>query len=138
MNRMMQKVNDTIGKEFRFLPPHCLDLQEQESGIMAHIDNLNASGEVIATISLLSPCVLIFKLGDVEVRRELIEPLSLYIQAGPLRDNATHEIPMTDDPNHSIDGHFIIRKRRISIMIRDQPKIGTSSQSLPHVSSVGG
>jgi alkylated DNA repair protein alkB family protein 7 len=122
IERMKSVVNNTLGHKYEFQAPHVLDLREFESGIAAHIDNLGASGDVIAGLCLLSPCVIIFRRNGVEIARELLDPNTLYIQAHDLRYNCTHEIPMTSDMDHSIDGHFIERKRRISIMIRDRAK----------------
>jgi hypothetical protein len=121
IDRMTVKANQVLGKEYVYQPPHILDLQDGNSGIGAHIDYLKSSGDVIAALCLLSPCVIIFRLDGQEIGRELVEPNTFYVQAHELRYKCTHEIPMTNDPNHSIDGVFIQRNRRISIMIRDVP-----------------
>jgi alkylated DNA repair protein alkB family protein 7 len=122
IERMKTTVNATLGRSYVFQPPHVLDLREFDSGIGPHIDNLGASGDVIAGLCLLSPCVFVFRREGVEIARQLVEPNTLYIQAHDLRYHCTHEIPMSNDKDHSIEGRFIQRKRRVSIMIRDVPK----------------
>jgi hypothetical protein len=130
VDRMILKANETLGREFTFQPPHVLDLRDGNSGIGPHIDNLHASGDIIASLCLLSPCVLIFRIEGQEIGRVLVEPNTFYIQAYDLRYNCTHEIPMTDDTNHSIDDVFIPRNQRISIMIRDIPKFTKEFQKI--------
>lgn len=44
-----------------WLQPHLLDLREQESGIDKHIDDLNASGRIIAGLCLKSDAVMKFE-----------------------------------------------------------------------------
>jgi hypothetical protein len=120
-DRIHQQAMDITKKnQLRFNPPHVLDLRDHDSGIGKHVDSLTF-GSVICGISLISPCVMIFRdsKSDIEKERVLIPPLSFYVQWDDFRYACSHEIPMTNDTDHSIDGKFIERKRRVSIMFRD-------------------
>lgn len=64
-----------------FMPPHVLDLKDGESCIGPHVDHKQASGHVISAISLISPCVLIFRhVESGQVHKVLVPPNSLYAQ----------------------------------------------------------
>ena len=112
----------TPHRDWEWSPPHLLDLRDGKSGIGPHVDLKEASGAVICCLSLLSPCVLRFTHTQrpQETFKVLIPPMSMYCQRDDLRYLYTHEIPMTDDPDHSIDGEKIIRNRRLAILLRDK------------------
>ncbi|KAJ3020867.1 UNVERIFIED_CONTAM: hypothetical protein HDU68_009913 [Siphonaria sp. JEL0065] len=84
----------------QWLSPHILELRaptnELKSGIGAHVDHLNAFGDVIAGVTLGSDAVV----------------------RGYVRYGFTHEIPINKE-EHVFMGQPIERTRRISIMIRD-------------------
>lgn len=121
METMQERIRRETGRDnIRFCSPHILDLKDGQSGILAHVDNLQASGSVISGLSLISNAVIIFKAISSDFQfRILIPPNSLYIQTDTLRFKFTHEIPLSEDENHSIDGNYIVRKRRLSIILRD-------------------
>ena len=80
-------------------------------GIYKHIDCEPCFGESIASLSLLSPCVMEFSRVGRKVDL-LLEPKSLLILRGEARNLWYHGIParMTDDG--------VIRERRISVTFR--------------------
>ncbi|OQR84536.1 hypothetical protein ACHHYP_13284 [Achlya hypogyna] len=95
---------------------HVIDLAE-EGYIKPHVDSIKFSGQIVAGISLLSPCVMRFQEEhgpsrlDVHLRRR-----SFYCMSGGIRYRYTHEIL----PGlQAFQGHDIARTRRISIMFRD-------------------
>ena len=69
-------------ERLRWLAPHILELRGENSGIEAHVDHLEASGNVVAGISLLSSVVMEFqhqKYSDLKFK-VLIPESSLYFQ----------------------------------------------------------
>jgi hypothetical protein len=64
MERMQQVIHDMMGSlslpTLKLLPTHVLDLAPQGS-IDAHIDHVQASGRVVAVLSLLSACLVRFR-----------------------------------------------------------------------------
>lgn len=119
---IVNRVPESAFETNQFIPPHILDLRDGNSGIGPHIDYLNASGGIIAGLSLISPAVFVFKKGN-ESFRALVPPNSLYIQFDELRYEWTHEIPMTNDPDHHVNGQFIERGRRLVMLLRDKKKM---------------
>jgi alkylated DNA repair protein alkB homolog 7 len=115
ISRIRSEIKSTTKTTQLFQIPHILDLHKN-SQIDAHIDHIKASGSVIATLSLLSPTIIIFK-SKLERFKCLIPPNSLYIQWDELRYDYSHEIPKigTDD---DFDGERVERGRRISIIQR--------------------
>ncbi|KAI8897265.1 hypothetical protein BC833DRAFT_594562 [Globomyces pollinis-pini] len=116
------QVRERLGMpNLTFSPPHILDLRDGQSGIRPHVDHLKAFGSIISGICLISPCVIVFKDKNTneECFRLLLEANCLYAQKDFVRFNFTHEIPMTEDDNHSFRGKHIIRNRRITVMLRD-------------------
>jgi alkylated DNA repair dioxygenase AlkB len=86
-------------------------------GISAHTDRVPCFGPVVASISLLSACVMEFSHPEdktcVPVR---LEPGSLYVMTGPARFTWRHAIPArkTDPgPNGRVP-----RGRRVSVTLR--------------------
>ncbi|MFS2152426.1 alpha-ketoglutarate-dependent dioxygenase AlkB [Rhizobium sp. Rhizsp42] len=87
-------------------------------GISAHVDCLPCFGDNIASISLLSPCEMIFRHPATAEKRTLtLEPRSLLKMHGPARYEWTHEIParLAD----IVDGEKRPRGRRISLTFRN-------------------
>lgn len=141
VNDMKAKIKEIVpGNAFdsqSFIAPHILDLRDGNSGINAHIDYLDASGGIISGLSLLSPAVMIFKFKEKYAKaryvsqnlsddqrsfKVLIPSNSLYIQWDELRYEFTHEIPNSESIEHSIDGQFVKRGRRVAIILRDKKK----------------
>ena len=90
---------------------------EPGQGISAHIDCEPCFGPVIASVSLLSACDLVFRhrvSGDVFSLR--LEPMSLLVLSDEARYDWTHEIPSRK--SDSVDGVKIARSRRISLTFR--------------------
>ena len=91
-------------------------------GISAHVDCEPCFGPVIASLSLLSPCEMVFrKLGGGTKDSIILEPRSLVILSGEGRYDWTHEIPARK--SDLIEGLRQPRSRRISLTFRTT-KIG--------------
>ncbi|KAJ1569125.1 Alpha-ketoglutarate-dependent dioxygenase alkB 7, mitochondrial, partial [Cladochytrium tenue] len=127
--KLVERVRVAIGGEMErvgepvqdWLDPHLLELRDGNSGIGAHVDNLQASGQVIAGMCLLSPAVLVFRHAQ---QRDsafsvLAEPGTLYMQRGRLRYEFTHEIPMRPE-DHVFNGRPVARSRRVVVLLRDR------------------
>ncbi len=90
-------------------------------GISAHVDCLPCFGDNIASLSLLSPCEMIFRHPATGEKRILtLEPRSLLKMDGPARYEWTHEIParLAD----IVDSEKRLRRRRISLTFRNAVK----------------
>ncbi|KJE89644.1 hypothetical protein CAOG_01081 [Capsaspora owczarzaki ATCC 30864] len=99
---------------------HVLELAP--SGYIApHIDNVEACGEYVAGISLLSASVMRFTYKDEEVRI-LLEPRSIYCMSHAMRYKFKHSIVCNSSPPEIFGSRSIVRDRRISVLFRDQPK----------------
>ncbi|MBO3761938.1 alpha-ketoglutarate-dependent dioxygenase AlkB [Ciceribacter sp. L1K22] len=86
-------------------------------GISAHVDCVPCFGEIIVSVSLLSPCVMIFrKKADGDRRSILLEPRSALVMSGEARYDWTHEIPARR--SDTIGGAPLARTRRISLTLR--------------------
>jgi len=86
-------------------------------GISKHVDCEPCFGPVIASLSLLSPCEMVFRKLDGGARASVIlEPRSLVILSGEGRYDWTHEIPARQ--SDVVDGHRQPRDRRISLTFR--------------------
>jgi len=86
-------------------------------GISAHIDCQPCFGETIASVSLLSACVMRFASQIASQQMELhFQPASLLVLKGDARHMWTHAIPprKTD----VIEGQKHVRSRRISLTFR--------------------
>jgi len=104
-------------------PPDQVIANEYHSGqgISAHVDCVPCFGDNIASLSLLSPCEMIFRHPATgEKRRLMLEPRSLLKMDGPARYEWTHEIParLAD----IVDGEKRVRRRRISLTFRNMVK----------------
>lgn len=86
-------------------------------GISAHVDCVPCFGDAIISISLLSPCEMVFReVGGAGLAAQILEPCSLLMLKGPARYNWTHEIPARR--NDVIDGVKVLRARRVSLTFR--------------------
>lgn len=86
-------------------------------GISKHVDCEPCFGPVIASLSLLSPCEMVFRRLDGSARASiLLEPRSLVILSGEGRYDWTHEIPARQ--SDLINGLRHPRGRRISLTFR--------------------
>lgn len=117
LKRIRKIVRDALGRELTFQTPHILELKDSSSFILPHVDHKEASGKVIATLSLLSSCVIIFKrLDGLHEFQITIPQNSLYVQFDSLRYDYTHELPAGSG-------------RRIAIIQRDIPIRGIEASN---------
>ena len=86
-------------------------------GISAHVDCVPCFGDTIVSVSLLSPCEMIFRErhGGTGLAL-LLEPRSAVLLQGAARYEWSHEIPVRK--SDSIDGVRHPRGRRISFTFR--------------------
>ncbi|KAI8910928.1 hypothetical protein EDD86DRAFT_203938 [Gorgonomyces haynaldii] len=112
-----------MAHESSFLEPlewnslHVLDLH-QDGYINHHIDHLEAFGNVIVCVSLLSDCVMEFKHKTTNDTFKILVPRrSLYLQHDTLRYDYSHAIL---GGTVEVDGIPIQKQRRISVMLRNQ------------------
>lgn len=90
---------------------------EPGQGIAPHIDCVPCFGPVIASLSLGSPCEIVFgKNANGEKTSCLLEPRSLLVLAGPARFEWTHAIPARK--SDLVGGIRTPRKRRVSLTYR--------------------
>ncbi|QLF69864.1 alpha-ketoglutarate-dependent dioxygenase AlkB [Peteryoungia desertarenae] len=86
-------------------------------GISAHVDCQPCFGPVIASVSLLSACQMVFRhQGDGEMRAVVLPPRSVLVLGGPARHDWTHEIPAR--LSDVIDSRRVARERRVSLTFR--------------------
>lgn len=86
-------------------------------GISAHIDCVPCFGPVVASLSLGSACVMIFRHPKHHQKFDIVLPQrSLAILTGPARYEWTHEIPARK--SDIINGSRIPRDRRVSLTFR--------------------
>ena len=86
-------------------------------GISAHIDCRPCFGETIASLSLLSACVMRFApQGSFRHMDLLLQPDSLLVMAGEARHEWTHAIPARK--TDLVEGQKCKRTRRISLTFR--------------------
>lgn len=89
----------------------------RSQGIAAHID-APIFGPVVASLSLLEPCNMIFTRGTEKVM-VMLQPNSLLVLSGEARTSWKHEIPHTTTIT---DGSTVISKnanyRRVSVTFR--------------------
>ncbi|KAJ3413058.1 hypothetical protein HDV05_008579 [Chytridiales sp. JEL 0842] len=103
-----------------WLAPHILELRDGNSGIGPHVDHLQAMGDTIAGLCLISDAVMIFrhvKLKDIYFS-VLLPKGCWYMQRGKVRYEFTHEIPIKEE-EHFFKGSKVERGRRISVLIRN-------------------
>ena len=81
---------------------------QQGQGISSHIDCIPCFGNTICSLSLLSPCEMIFKKNNQKISL-ILEPLSLFIMQNEARYEWKHEIPARKSN---------VKFRRVSITFR--------------------
>lgn len=87
-------------------------------GISAHVDCQPCFGEVIASLSLLSPCIMrLHHIRTGQMADLWLEPASLLILSGPARHEWTHAIPARQSDIVAAQKHP--RSRRISLTFRE-------------------
>jgi alkylated DNA repair dioxygenase AlkB len=89
---------------------------EPGQGISAHIDSVPAFGDTVLSLTLGSPCVMLFRNGETEVPI-LTEPRGLLIMQGEARYTWKHSIPGRKKDTYQ--GQIIERKRRVSLTFRN-------------------
>ena len=100
-------------------PDQCIvNEYEPGQGISPHVDCEPCFGKVIASISLLSPCVMTFSHLErpYSVTQSLL-PGSLLVMTGEARYKWKHGIPARK--SDTVDGETWQRSRRISITFRE-------------------
>lgn len=107
--------------EARYFPaiPDQLIVNEYEpgQGISAHVDCVPCFGPVVCSVSLGSPCVMLFtSVSDEEEASMLLEPRSLLVMSGISRYGWKHAIPARK--TDKISGRIIMRQRRVSLTFR--------------------
>ncbi|KAJ1981597.1 hypothetical protein H4R35_000641 [Dimargaris xerosporica] len=102
----------------RWLPVHILDLHAK-GAILAHVDNIEFSGQFVCGLCLLSPTVMKFcHTQDPDCYVKVLLPARcLYVQQHRLRYEFTHEIP-ANSQDSSFRGQPIERSRRITLLFR--------------------
>ncbi|TPP10424.1 alpha-ketoglutarate-dependent dioxygenase AlkB [Rhizobium glycinendophyticum] len=86
-------------------------------GISAHVDCEPCFGDVIVSLSLLSPCQMQFRRVETgEKRAVILRPRSLLVLEGAARHDWTHAIPARRSDR--IDGVQVMRGRRVSLTFR--------------------
>ena len=87
-------------------------------GISAHVDCRPCFGDVIASLSLLSSCVMRLKNRNVSQKVDLVlEPRSLLVLSGDVRHVWTHAIPARK--SDIVNGQKQPRSRRLSLTFRE-------------------
>jgi alkylated DNA repair dioxygenase AlkB len=86
-------------------------------GISAHVDCVPCFGPVIASLSLGSPCEILFQNLSTKARHSvLLKPLSLLLLSGDARYSWSHEIAARQ--SDIIEGLRVTRGRRVSLTFR--------------------
>ena len=117
---LLQKLAErlTVDGHFQTVPDQVIVNEYQPGqGISAHIDCQPCFGETIASLSLLSACVMRFASRIHSQQTELhLQPASLLVLKGEARHMWTHAIPprKTD----TVEGQKHVRSRRISLTFR--------------------
>lgn len=87
-------------------------------GISAHVDCQPCFGDVIASLSLLSPCMMrLQQVRTGEIADLWLEPASLIVLTGPARHDWTHAIPARQ--SDVVAGQRHPRARRVSLTFRE-------------------
>ena len=108
----------TAEGHFRTVPDQVIVNEYQPGqGISAHIDCQPCFGETIASLSLLSACVMRFSSQSYSQQLELhLQPASLLVLKGDARHMWTHAIPTRK--TDIIEGQKYLRSRRLSLTFR--------------------
>lgn len=90
---------------------------EPGQGIASHVDCVPCFDDTILSLSLLSPCVMLFtERSSTQQVAVVLEPGSLVVMQDAARYRWTHSIPARQ--TDVIDGQKIIRGRRLSLTFR--------------------
>ncbi|XP_017054815.1 alpha-ketoglutarate-dependent dioxygenase alkB homolog 7, mitochondrial [Drosophila ficusphila] len=112
---------------------HILDLEEA-GVIKPHVDSTRFCGSTIAGISLLSDCVMRLKRVTEDPASKsadiLLPRRSLYIMSHLARYEFTHEILASE--KSWFGKRLVNRKRRISVICRNEPSSHTQEQTDRH------
>jgi len=116
---------EPAAERLEWLNVHALDLKETGE-IKFHVDNIEASGNVIAGLSLLSDCVLQLRNEKTGAAADVFVPqFSLYVMMNEVRYEYAHAIPnvpiQLELQNKTISIH---KGRRISLMFRNKATSG--------------
>ncbi len=84
-------------------------------GISSHVDCVPCFGDAILSMTLGSPCVMVFRRDRQQVP-VLLEPGSLVVLEGEARYVWKHGIPARK--TDVIDGRKVVRRRRVSMTFR--------------------
>jgi len=120
--------NNTV----EWLPCHAIDLKA-DGKLLAHVDSVRFSGDVVAGISLLSTCIMRLQRQQQQQQEEgfvdlLLPPRSLYVLKGTSRYEFTHEILNNGavfvdtggtGENNNNTTMTVSREQRYSIIFRD-------------------
>ncbi len=86
-------------------------------GISAHVDCVPCFGDAIVSISLLSPCEMVFRQTNGDgLATQILQPGSLLALHGPARYEWTHGIPARR--SDIVGGVKLARARRVSLTFR--------------------
>jgi alkylated DNA repair dioxygenase AlkB len=114
--KMFTDINALISHLFDKEPDQIIiNEYEPGQGINKHVDCVPCFGPVIASLSLLSPCIMEFGNGN-ETHELLLEPRSLLLLENDARYKWHHRIPIRE--NDRVGDILITRKRRISATFR--------------------
>ncbi|XP_011504813.1 PREDICTED: alpha-ketoglutarate-dependent dioxygenase alkB homolog 7, mitochondrial [Ceratosolen solmsi marchali] len=119
INKIKEKAFPSDMEQLKLV--HVLDLAE-DGWIKPHVDSIKFCGEIIATVSLLSDCVMRFTyVGHEEDYWDdfFIPRRSLYIMKGVARYKYNHEILCKKESVYN--GNIIDKTRRISVICRSKP-----------------
>jgi alkylated DNA repair dioxygenase AlkB len=115
------KIHDKISTYFEHKPDQAIvNEYTPGQGIGPHIDCVPCFGPVVASLSLNSPCSMVFG-KDKELKSLWLEPRSLLVLTGPARYEWTHQIHACKW-DFRFEGTEVVetvnRQRRVSITFR--------------------
>jgi alkylated DNA repair protein alkB family protein 7 len=105
-----------------WLPCHAIDLKK-EGDLTAHVDSIKFSGDLVAGISLLSPCIMRLVPDDAPDEGWVdlyLPPLSLYALTGVARYRYSHQLlPRNEKFTKENEEIAVERDHRLSVIFRD-------------------